>query len=75
MKRPPKVTLTVRRVGPHQYRVGQHDVDLHASDAAGRCTCGDYLYRKEAKGLACKHLRAAALLEGTPTTTLTVTLP
>lgn len=68
-------TMSVTRVGPHRYKVGAHDVDLKASDAAGRCTCGDYVFRKESKSLSCKHIRMAILLEGTPTDNLTVTLP
>lgn len=66
--------LPVRRVGPGRYRVGQHDVDLHASDAAGRCTCADYLYRKESKGLDCRHMRAARILEGSELSEAEVTL-
>lgn len=70
-KRPTKVTLTVKRVGPHQYRVNQEYVDLRGDTP---CHCADYLYRKESKGADCKHLRAAKLMEGTPTNSLKVTL-
>lgn len=66
--------LPVRRVGPGRYRVGEHDVDLHASDAAGRCTCADYVFRKESKGLDCRHIRAARHLHGTSTPFAIITL-
>ena len=59
------IPLTVTRMGPRQYRVSGHHVDLAASDAAGRCTCADYVYRRESKGEDCKHLAAARRLDQT----------
>ena len=53
----------VTRLGPHRYQVGTHAVDLRAEGAADACTCGDYVYRRQAKGLSCKHMRAATLLD------------
>lgn len=64
--------LKVERVGPHQYRVNREYVDLRGDTP---CHCADYLYRKEGRGLDCKHVRAAKMLDGTPTATLSVRLP
>jgi len=51
--------VVVVYLGPGQYRVeglGETQyVDLNGSPC---CHCGDFLWRKEPKGLPCKHLRA-----------------
>ena len=65
----------VTRLGPHRYKVGTHHVDLQATGAADACTCGDYVYRKQAKGQPCKHMRACAYLEGTTTNHAEVRIP
>ena len=65
-------TLSVTRLGPHQYRVGKWDVDLKGMT---KCHCPDYLYRKESKGGTCKHIRCAILLEGTKTDHIEVRIP
>lgn len=58
--------LTITKLAPHCYRVGRYHVDLTASIAAGRCDCPDQVWRRESKGLECKHIRAAKVADATP---------
>lgn len=64
-KAKPSIPLTVTRLGSSTFKVNGHHCDLTASDAAGRCTCADYIYRRESKGEDCKHLAAARRLDQT----------
>jgi uncharacterized Zn finger protein len=48
--------MTVEQLGPRQYKVGTHYVDLVEVD----CDCGDWAWRSPKP---CKHLKAAMLFE------------
>jgi len=47
----------VEQVGPNQFRVGTHYVELGAET---ECHCGDHLFRNR----PCKHIKAARALAG-----------
>jgi hypothetical protein len=44
--------IGVEQLGPRQFKVGRHYVDLNESDP---CHCGDSIWRNR----ICKHIRAA----------------